>query len=101
MGWIVNDEIINEVFNRKNDTPKKFFKTKKNLNEKIIKALRENATDQIESIIYVEIECNKRKLLLLYFDSDKWTLGFGKSVAVIQNLDELTEENGYYRRIYG
>lgn len=100
IGWIVNDEIINEVFNEENDTPKKFFKTKKYLKEKIIKALRTSTPDEIESIMYVEIECHKKKLLLLYFDSDNWTLGFGTSVVVIQSLDELTEAGGYYRRIH-
>jgi len=100
MGWIVDEEIVNGVFNDENDTPKKFFKTKKNLKEVIIKAIRESNTDQIESIVYCEIEYNKKILTLLYFDSDSWTLGFGNSVAVIQSLDELTEANGYYRRVY-
>ena len=100
MCQIVDEKIINEEFNSDNDSPRKFFKTKKKLTEVIIESIRASDSEEIESVTYVEIECNEKKLLLLYFDSDSWTLGFGDSVAVIHNLDELTEENGYYRRIH-
>ena len=46
-----------------------------------------------------KIEYGNKILLLLYFDSDSWTLGWGDSVVVINSLDELTEENGYYTRL--
>ena len=35
----------------------------------------------------------------MYFDLDSWSLGWGDSVVVINSLDELTEENGYYTRL--
>ena len=61
--------------------------------------MRTNDSDRIEPVTYVEIECDDKKLLLLYSDSDSWTLGWGNSVEVINSLDELTEENGYYTRL--
>ena len=98
--WDIVDEKINNAdFNENNDTPKKFFKTKKNLKEVIVNHIRTSDSERIESVIYVEIECDDKKLLLLYFDSDSWTLGWGDSVTVINSLDELTEENGYYTRL--
>jgi len=96
---IVDEKINNAEFNEKNDTPKKFFKTKKNLKEVIVKHIRTSDSERIESVMYVEIESDNKKLLLLYFDSDSWTLGWGDSVIVINSLDELTEKNGYYTRL--
>ena len=90
---IVDEKINNAEFNENNDTPKKIFKTKKNLKEVIVNYIRTSDSERIESVIYVEIECDDKKLLLLYFDSDSWTLGWGDSVTVINSLDELTEEN--------
>ena len=85
--------------NDDNDTPRKYFKTKKKATEAIIKSIRASESDQIESVTYVEIECENKILLLLYFDSDSWTLGWGDSVVVVNSLDELTEEDGYYTRL--
>ena len=96
---IVDEKINNAEFDENNDTPKKFFRTKKNLREVIINSIRTSDSDRIEPVTYVEIECDDKKLLLLYFDSDSWTLGWGNSVAVINSLDELTEEKGYYTRL--
>ena len=96
---IVDKKINNAEFNDDNDTPKKYFKTKKKVKEEIIKSIRTNESDQIESVTFVEIECENKILLLLYFDSDSWTLGWGDSVVVINSLDELIEENGYYTRL--
>ena len=96
---IVDEKINNAEFNESNDSPKKYFKTKKNVKEVIINLIRTSDSDRIESVTYVEIECDGKKLLLLYSDSDSWTLGWGNSVAVINSLDELTEENGYYKRL--
>jgi hypothetical protein len=96
---IVDEKIQNAEFNENNNTPKSFFKSKKKAKEAIIKSIRTSDSDQIESVTYVEIECEDKKLLLLYSDSDSWTLGWGDSVTVINSLDELTEENGYYTRL--
>jgi len=96
---IVDDKINNAEFIESNDTPKKYFKTKKNVKEVIINSIRTSNSDQIESVTYVEIECDDKRLLLLYSDSDSWTLGWGDSVTVINSLDELTEEKGYYKRL--
>ena len=65
----------------------------------IIKSIRSSESDQIESVTFVEIECENKNLLLLYFDFDSWTLGWGDSVLVLNSLDELTEEDGYYARL--
>ena len=99
MWGIVDEKINNAEFNECNDTPKKYFKTKKNLKKTIINLICTSDSDKIESVTYVEIECGNKKLLLLYSDSDSWTLGWGDSVTVINSLDELTEENGYYKRL--
>ncbi len=96
---IVDDKVNNAEFNDSNETPRKYFKTKKKLKEAIIKSMITSESDQIESVTYVEIECENKNLLLLYFDSDSWTLGWGDSVLVINSLDELTEKAGYYERI--
>ena len=96
---IVDEKITNAEFNADNDTPRKYFKTKKKATETIIKSIRASESDQIESVTYVEIECENKILLLLYFDSDSWTLGWGDSVVVVNSLDELTEEDGYYTRL--
>ena len=96
---IVDEKINNAEFKADNETPKKYFKTKKKVKEDIIKSIRTSDSDQIESVTFVEIECENKILLLLYFDSDSWTLGWGDSVVVINSLDELTEENGYYTRL--
>ncbi len=99
MGDIVDEKMINAEFNEENDTPKKYFKTKKKIKEEIIESIRKSDSDRIESIVYVEIKNKSKVLLLIYFDSDSWTLGFGDSVMVIRSLDELTEEAGYYTRL--
>ena len=96
---IVDEKISNAEFNDGNDTPRKYFKSKKKAIEAIIKSIRKSESDQIESITFVEIECENKILLLLYFDSDSWTLGWGDSVMVVSSLDELTEEDGYYTRL--
>ena len=96
---IVDEKVNNAEFNDDNDTPRKYFKTKKKVKEAIIKSIRTNGSDQIESVTYVEIECENKILLLVYFDSDSWTLGWGDSVLVINSLDELIEEIGYYTRL--
>lgn len=96
---IVDEKINNAEFDDNNNTPKKYFKTKKKVKEAIIKSIRASDSDQIESITYVEIECGNKSLLLLYFDSDSWSLGWGDSVLVLNSLDELTEEDGYYSRL--
>ncbi len=96
---IVDEKVNNAEFNDGNDTPRKYFKTKKKVKEAIIKSIRANESDQIESVTYVEIECKNKILFLLYLDSDSWNLGWGDSVVVINSLDELTEANGYYTRL--
>ena len=98
--WDIVDEKINNLeFNDNNDTPRKYFKTKRKAKEAIIKSIRTSQSDQIEWITYVEIEYENKNLFLLYFDSDSWTLGWGNSVKVVNSLDELNEEDGYYARL--
>ena len=79
-----------------NLTPKKYFKSKSTVKEKIIEVLTDGATDGIENIMYVEIKCKSKKLFLIYFDSDSWALGHGDSVLVVKSLAQLNKKNGYY-----
>jgi hypothetical protein len=79
-----------------NSTPKKYFKTKSAVKAKIIDALSDGAAEDVESIMYVEIKCGKKKLYLVYFDSDSWALGHGDSVLVVKSLSQLNKKNGYY-----
>jgi len=64
-------------------TPKKYFKSKSVVKEKIIEVLSDGASEDIENIMCVEIQCKTKKLFLIYFDSDAWTLGHGDSVFVV------------------
>ena len=77
-------------------TPKKYFKSKSVVKEKIIEALTDGASDGVENIMYVEIKCKSKKLFLIYFGSDSWTLGYGDSVLVVKSLAQLNKKNGYY-----
>jgi hypothetical protein len=77
-------------------TPKKYFKSKSAVNQKIIEVLTNDASDGIENIMYVEIKCKSKKLFLIYFDSDSWALGHGDSVLVVKSLAQLNKKNGYY-----
>ena len=51
---IVDEKINNAEFNDDNDTPKKYFKTKKMTKEAIIKSIHASESDQIGSSTYVE-----------------------------------------------
>ena len=77
-------------------TPKKYFKSKSAVKEKIIEALTDGASDGVENIMYVEIKFKSKKLFLIYFDSDSWALGHGDSVLVVKSLAQLNKKNGYY-----
>ena len=77
-------------------TPKKYFKSKSVVKEKIFKVLTDSASDGVENIMYVEIKCKSKKLFLIYFDSDSWALGHGDSVLVVKSLAQLNKKNGYY-----
>ena len=79
-----------------NLTPKKYFKSKSAVKEKLIEALTDGASDGVENIMYVEIKCKSKKLFLIYFDSDSWALGHGDSVLVVKSLAQLNKKNGYY-----
>ncbi len=95
---VVDEKISNNQFDEKNKTPKIFFGSKKKVKEKIIQTLCTSDSDEIEPVIYVEIQCDDKKLFLLYFDQDSWTLGWGDTVFVIDSLEELSIPNGYYPR---
>lgn len=73
-------------------TPKKYFKSKSVVKEKIFKVLTDSTTDGVENIMYVEIKCKSKKLFLIYFDSDSWALGHGDSVLVVKSLAQLNKK---------
>ena len=77
-------------------TPKKYFKSKSVVKEKIFKVLTDGASDGVENIMYVEIKCKSKRLFLIYFDSDSWSLGHGDSVLVVKSLAQLNKKNGFY-----
>ena len=96
MWKIVNSEseIFLSAFEK--HTPKKYFKSKSAVKEKIIGVLTDGTFEDVENIMYVEIECKSKKLFLIYFDSDSWALGHGDSVLVVKSLAQLNKKNGYY-----
>lgn len=96
---IVDEKISNNQFDETNKTPKIFFGSKQKVKEKIIHAICTSDSDNIEPVVYVEIEHDGKKLFLRYFDQDSWTLGWGDTVYVFDSLDELSIENGFYPRI--
>lgn len=96
MHEILDEESESFLSAYENSTPEKFFHSKSLLNETIVSALTDGASEANENIIYVEIQCNGKKLVLLYFDPDAWALGFGESVLVAKSLAELTKDKGYY-----
>jgi hypothetical protein len=77
-------------------TPKKYFKSKTAVKEKIIEVLTDGSSEDVENIVYVEIKCKRKKLFLIYFDPDSWALGHGDSVLVVKSLAQLNKKNGYY-----
>jgi hypothetical protein len=77
-------------------TPKRYFKSKSVVKEKIIAVLTDGSSDHVENIMCVEIECNSKKLFLIYFDSDSWALGHGDSVLVVKSLAQLHKKDGFY-----
>jgi hypothetical protein len=79
-----------------NSTPKKYFKSKSILKNKIIEILCDGDTQDIEPIWYVDIECDSKILYLIYLDTDAWVLGWGDSVLVLKSLKELNIKNGFY-----
>lgn len=87
-----DDESFQEAHEK--STPDKYFKSKSAVRAKIIKLLC--AADLAEPVTYVEIQCGNKKLFLIYFDSDSWSLDHGDSVLVIKSLDELNKKNGFY-----
>lgn len=47
-------------------------------------------------LVCVEIQASNKKLLIVYDNVDSWALGFGGRILVVENLDALTEEDGFY-----
>jgi hypothetical protein len=73
-------------------TPKKHFKSKSAVKEKIIEVLTDGTSDGVENIMYVEIKCKSKTLFLIYFDSDSWALEHGDSVLVVKSLAQLNKK---------
>lgn len=44
-----------------------------------------------------EINYENKKLFLLYSDLDGWALGHSYAVKILESLDTLSEENGYFQ----
>ena len=89
-----NDLFFQEAF--ENLSPKKYFKNKKVVKEKIIEVLCDKNSEDIETITYVEINCKNKKLFLIYFGADGWALGHSDSVLVLKSLSHLNKKNGFY-----
>jgi hypothetical protein len=74
-------------------TPKDYFKSKNAIEEKIISLL---CAESEEGLLCVEIESKNKKLFLIYDDIEAWHFEAKNSVLVVESLDELTPENGFY-----
>jgi|TARA_B110000046_G_C12762362_1_gene301429 hypothetical protein len=90
--WEIVDE---ESF--ENPTPKDYFKSKTAIEEKVISLLcdSERMAEGAE-LVCVEIESKNKKLFLIYDDQLAWHFEAKDSVLVLESLDELTPENGWY-----
>lgn len=64
------------------------------ISNKILDILRNNP-DPV-GLACVDIQANNRTLIMLYDNLDAWALGYGDTVLVVENLEELTEEMGFY-----
>lgn len=65
------------------------------IKQKIVHILRDKPQDDA-GLACVQIHANDKTLWLLYEDIDSWGLGYGDTVMVVADLEELTEKNGFY-----
>jgi len=90
-----SDEDFKESY--ANSTPKKYFKSKAEVLKRVIDYCCDGSMEDVENILYVEIQCSNQKLYLIYLDHDDWTLGHGDTVLVVKSLSELTRKKGFYK----
>ena len=77
-------------------SPKRYFGSKAFAKKKIIDAICGGKLAGVESVMYVEVYCGKKKLFLIYIGQDRWTLGHGDRVLVLKSLSQLSKKNGFY-----
>ena len=93
--------LISEDHFEKNDdkTPEQYFGSRTSIKEKVIRELTKLVTlgsPTIGSPLFGEIECENKRLFLIFHDSDGWALGHCDNVFVVKSLEDLTPERGYY-----
>ena len=79
--------------------PSDILKKPADLNVLILNAIKSKIISLELSLVSIgctEICFDERTLLLLYHDSDAWSLGHENYIDVAEDLDSLSEAKGYY-----
>ena len=93
-------ETIEEDFALETAVPRQFFSSVELLRQKMIHVISNTEDPAWADVTCLEIECDDKRLYLIYEDTDAWALGWGNSVVVVQSIDKLTPECGYYPSTY-
>jgi hypothetical protein len=74
-------------------SPVEYFKNWDNLLEKILEV---SAVEPSAMVSYVRITSGSEMLYLIYLDADSWSLGWGDSVLVLNDINELASTPDFY-----
>jgi hypothetical protein len=74
-------------------SPIEYFKSWDNLLAKILEASADEASAMVS---YVRITSGSEMLYLVYLDADSWSLGWGDSVLVLNDINELASTPDFY-----
>jgi hypothetical protein len=81
-------------------TPIDFFGSINSITEKILSILRDPANEDSQSLVCSEIESDGLNLFLIYLGSwEGWGLGHSNTVLVLDTLEELTMDKGFYTQL--
>ena len=77
--------------------PSDYFGTIQDLKNRILKHLTDDGSDRYETMVaFFEVEHQGQKLYVILTELDGWSLGHLDTVVVVENLDQLTPELGFY-----
>jgi hypothetical protein len=88
---VIPDDV--DILEEDGKKPSDFFADFDSIKTAALSYLRDSVPNSIVGI--VEIESAGRALSLIYTEMDFWTHGSG-DLLVVRDLDELTEEKGFY-----
>jgi hypothetical protein len=74
-------------------SPIEYFKSWDNLLAKILEASADEASAMVS---YVRITSGSEMLYLIYLDADSWSLGWGDSVLILNDINELASTPDFY-----